>query len=97
MISQIGTAGHPLVVVTATVIVGTVEATPREGPLEPFEQSLVADVHPKGDLWLPSVPTKVAFSDEQSDQEALFELRSHRCDLLFVFHRSVTRETRIPS
>lgn len=77
VIAQERASGHPLVVVSAVVVVRPVEPATREGALEPIEHGLMAHVHSQRDLRLSSIPPEVAFSDEQSNQYAFFEFGRH--------------------
>ena len=73
-IPQEWSTGAPLVVRASTVRVRTIELGPRELPLEPAKGSLVADVHPESDLGLEAITAEVAFTKEESDEEALVKV-----------------------
>ncbi len=62
LITQIRTTRHPLVVATATVLIGTVEAAARKRALHPTEECFVPFVHPQGDLRLTAVSAEVPFA-----------------------------------
>jgi hypothetical protein len=60
---EVGASSHPLHIVAAAVKVRPVELPPREGRLDPREESFVTHVHPEGDLRVSAIPAKVAFAD----------------------------------
>ena len=51
------------------MVVGPVEAATGEGLRQPCEQSAVSDVHPQGDLGLPSVTAERALPHQDPDQD----------------------------
>jgi hypothetical protein len=69
-VAEVVAPGHPLVVVTPTVVIGTVESPTGEGGRQPSEELLVADVHAERDLRLASVPSEMPLADEQAEQIA---------------------------
>lgn len=96
-----GSAGHPLVVVAAAVVVGAVEAAAGDGIEEPVEEGFVAGVHSEDDVGLAAVAAEVAFADEEAEEKARgegvgAERRVHDQECSGggeLFHRDVRRET----
>ncbi len=66
---------HPLVVVPAPVVVGSVEARAGHTGVEPSEQGLGARMHPEGHMRLSTVAPEVPLTDEDSDEDAQLEVR----------------------
>jgi hypothetical protein len=68
------TAGHPLVIVPAGVVVGPVEPGCREARLEPAKDPFVPNMHPQHDLGLATIAAERALADEQPGENAAIEL-----------------------
>ena len=68
-----GSAGHPLEVASAAVVIGTVELASGEGLFEPAEEGLVISVHPEGDVRLTAVSSEVAFANQEPQEDAYFQ------------------------
>lgn len=74
-LSQEPSSGHPLEVVAPSMEIGPVQLASRENPFEPAERFFMPDVHAERDLRLPTVATKVPFTDEETDDVALVKKR----------------------
>ena len=72
-VSEETASRHPLVVVPASVGIGTIQLALREDFEEPVEEFFMADVHSESDLGLPPIAAKVALCDEESDNEAFLK------------------------
>ena len=77
-LSQRRTSCHPLEVVTATMVVGTIEPGPLYPALKPSEQTLMSDMHSEGYLGLFPVSAKVTFAGQDPNQVTFFK----RCEAL---------------
>ncbi len=73
-ITEVATSSHPLEVAPAVVVIRPVQLAAREGLLDPMEQRSMSHVHPQCYLRLATIPAKVTFTDQQTDQHTLFEL-----------------------
>jgi hypothetical protein len=82
-------ASHPLEVVPASVEIRSIELSPRKCSLNPREGLFVPNVHAKGDLRLEPIPTEVTFTNEETHQESLIEVRRR----VGVFHGKHDGET----
>ena len=65
---------HPLVIGSAAVVVGAVQAAAREAVHQPLEQSFVTGVHAQDDLRLASIAAEGALADEEADKKATLEI-----------------------
>src|SRR5665213_2728147 len=68
-------AGHPLVVVPATVVIEPIQKTTGESLGEPREYGLVTHVHTEGDLRLLAVAAERSLPDQEPDQQSPIEIR----------------------
>jgi hypothetical protein len=76
-IPQVRAPSHPLVVVPAVVVVGTVKLAPRERLFDPVEQGLMLDVHPEGDLGLAPITAEMPLTHEQPYQDPQVVVAGH--------------------
>lgn len=65
---------HPLVIVPSTVMIRTVELGAGDLRLQPVEKLLVSRVHSQRHLGVKPVPAEVALADENTHEEAFFEV-----------------------
>ena len=73
-VAEAGAAGHPLVVVTAAVMIGAIQLGARHGFHQPEKERLVVGVHPQRDLGLLPVAAKMPLADEKSHEDAAFKV-----------------------
>ena len=81
-------AGHPLVVIPASVEIRSIELRVRKSALKPTEGTLVTGVHSQGDLGLLTVPAEVPFANKKANDVAFIEWIQSR-----MFHGKHDGET----
>jgi hypothetical protein len=73
-LSEGSTAGHPLEVVSATVMVRAIQFGTRNLLNKPVKKPFMPSVHSHGHLRLKPVSTEVAFANEDAHQKTLIEV-----------------------
>ena len=77
VVPEIGAAGHPLVEVSAVVVIRAVQLPSRKGSLQPTEEGFVPDVHFQCHLRLTTVSAEVTFADQDPGEKTELEVARH--------------------
>lgn len=89
-------ADHPLVVAPSSMMIGTVEPGAWNQSKQPTKELFVSNVHPQSHLRLAAVAPKMAFANQDANQESFFELGHGLGRVLpMLFHCQVSRETSV--